>query len=58
MLFRVTDMIRATIYVHDVNTTKEAYNLLREIDKIRIIRVKSRMNNIHKDVKMNIIFDN
>ena len=56
-LFRIKDMIRATITVQDYNTLEVCYDLLTEIESIKVMKVRSRLMRPYRDVKLNVMFD-
>ena len=50
-------MIRATITVQDYNALKLCYLAVKEIESIRVVKVRSRLDRPYRDVKLNFIFD-
>ena len=58
-LYTLTDMIRATVYVKDVEHAEQVYKLIQSIGGINIIRIRDKMccSDLYI-ITMNFIFDN
>lgn len=56
-LFRIPDMIRATIVVKEPSQLVDAYNTIATNSEFNIIRLKNQLNDPQKLVHLNVIFN-
>lgn len=56
--FRVYDMIRTSVFVKDCTDIPKAYEMISQVDKVTIIRVVNKLNNLDDCISMNFLYDN
>ena len=54
-LWGITDMVRAQINIKDADQLKEAYQILKKMDRIQVVRVKNKLNTPLHQVAVNFI---
>lgn len=53
--FKITDMLRATVFVNKQSDMIKAYNILEK--KFEVIRIKNKLNTPLQNIHINIMFE-
>lgn len=54
--FKITDMIRATVYVNDIGHLKDCYERIATMNALEVIRVQNHLNTPVQCVTINFIY--
>ena len=57
-MFRIYDMIRATIIAKNLSDMVNAYELIARTPAFNIIRIQNKFNTSYKKIELNLIYMN